>query len=37
MLAAVQSDWQAMVLWLLLALAVDGIDGPLAQLGRAHV
>jgi phosphatidylcholine synthase len=31
MLAAVQSDWQAMVLWLLLALAVDGIDGPLAR------
>jgi phosphatidylcholine synthase len=31
MLAAVESDWQVMFLWLVLALLVDGIDGPLAR------
>lgn len=35
MLAAARADWAAMFLWLLAALAVDGIDGPLAR--RAHV
>lgn len=35
MLAAAGGDWAAMFLWLLAALAVDGIDGPLAR--RAHV
>ncbi|KAA9008075.1 CDP-alcohol phosphatidyltransferase family protein [Histidinibacterium aquaticum] len=31
MLAAVQDDWQTMFLWLVVAFAVDGIDGPLAR------
>ena len=31
MLAAVQGDWREMFLWLVLALFVDGIDGPLAR------
>lgn len=31
MLAAVEGDWQVMFLWLVLALFVDGIDGPLAR------
>jgi phosphatidylcholine synthase len=31
MLAAVDSNWSQMFLWLLLALLVDGIDGPLAR------
>lgn len=31
MLAAVNSDWSLMFLWLVLALIVDGIDGPLAR------
>lgn len=31
MLAAVEGDWQTMFLWLVLALLVDGIDGPLAR------
>jgi phosphatidylcholine synthase len=31
MLAAVDSDWQTMFLWLVVALIVDGIDGPLAR------
>ena len=35
MMAAAAGDWGAMFLWLLAALAVDGIDGPLAR--RAHV
>ncbi len=35
LLAAARDDFGAMFLWLLLALAVDGIDGPLAR--RAHV
>jgi len=35
MFAAACGDWAAMFLWLLAALAVDGIDGPLAR--RAHV
>lgn len=31
MLAAVEGHWQTMFLWLVLALLVDGIDGPLAR------
>jgi phosphatidylcholine synthase len=31
MLAAVESEWSLMFLWLVLALIVDGIDGPLAR------
>ena len=31
LLAAVESAWTDMFLWLLLALVVDGIDGPLAR------
>jgi phosphatidylcholine synthase len=35
MLAAVQGKWDLMFLWLVIAFAVDGIDGPLAR--RYHV
>ena len=31
MLAAVQEQWSMMFLWLVVALIVDGIDGPLAR------
>ncbi|HMO07168.1 MAG TPA: CDP-alcohol phosphatidyltransferase family protein [Paracoccaceae bacterium] len=31
MLAAVEGKWSLMFLWLVLALVVDGIDGPLAR------
>lgn len=31
MLAAVDGDWSLMFLWLVVAFAVDGIDGPLAR------
>ena len=31
MLAAVEHDWSMMFLWLVIAFAVDGIDGPLAR------
>jgi phosphatidylcholine synthase len=31
MLEAVQRDWNMMFLWLVVALVVDGIDGPLAR------
>lgn len=31
MLAAVQEEWSIMFLWLVVAFAVDGIDGPLAR------
>jgi phosphatidylcholine synthase len=31
MLAAVEGNWQTMFLWLVFALLVDGIDGPLAR------
>ncbi len=31
MLAAVKADWELMWLWLVVAFAVDGIDGPLAR------
>ena len=31
MLAAVEGNWNLMFLWLVLALIVDGIDGPLAR------
>lgn len=35
MLAAVEAKWDLMFLWLVVAFAVDGIDGPLAR--RYHV
>ena len=35
MLAAVDAKWDLMFLWLVIAFAVDGIDGPLAR--RYHV
>ncbi len=35
MLAAVEGKWDLMFLWLVVAFAVDGIDGPLAR--RYHV
>ena len=31
MLAAVQEQWSLMFLWLVVAFAVDGVDGPLAR------
>lgn len=31
MLAAVEERWSLMFLWLVLALVVDGVDGPLAR------
>lgn len=31
LLAAVEGDWNRMFLWLVVALIVDGIDGPLAR------
>ncbi len=31
LLAAARADWQAMFLWLGVALIVDAIDGPLAR------
>ena len=31
MLAAVEEKWSMMFLWLVVALIVDGIDGPLAR------
>ena len=31
MLAAVEGKWSMMFLWLVVALIVDGIDGPLAR------
>ncbi|WP_208347394.1 CDP-alcohol phosphatidyltransferase family protein [Pseudaestuariivita rosea] len=35
LIAAVEEDWSMMFLWLVVALVVDGIDGPLAR--RYHV
>ncbi len=35
MLEAVQQDWAMMFVWLVVAFAVDGIDGPLAR--KVHV
>mgnify|MGYP003700932819 CR=1 FL=1 len=35
MLAAVDREWELMFLWLVVAFAVDGIDGPLAR--KYHV
>lgn len=35
MLAAVEGKWSLMFLWLVVAFAVDGVDGPLAR--RYHV
>ncbi len=37
MLAAGRGDWPMMFLWLLFALVVDGIDGPLARKVRIEV
>ncbi|MDO5529289.1 MAG: CDP-alcohol phosphatidyltransferase family protein [Paracoccus sp. (in: a-proteobacteria)] len=34
MLAAVEENWSMMFLWLVVALVVDGIDGPLARRYR---
>lgn len=34
-LAAVENDWPMMAIWLAVAFAVDGVDGPLAR--RYHV
>ena len=31
MLAAVEEKWSLMFLWLVVALVVDGLDGPLAR------
>lgn len=31
MLAAVEQDWSLMFLWLVVALIVDGVDGPMAR------
>ena len=31
MLAAVEEKWALMFLWLVVALVVDGVDGPLAR------
>ena len=31
MLAAVDGKWSLMFLWLVVAFAVDGVDGPLAR------
>ena len=35
MLAAIDRNWEMMFLWLVVAFAVDGIDGPLAR--KYHV
>jgi phosphatidylcholine synthase len=37
MLAAVQENWSLMFLWLVVAFAVDGIDGPLARRYQVNV
>jgi phosphatidylcholine synthase len=37
MLAAVEEKWSMMFLWLVLALLVDGIDGPLARRYEVEV
>ncbi len=36
MLAAVKEDWNLMFLWLVVALIVDGVDGPLARRFDTH-
>ncbi len=36
MLAAVEGNWNLMFLWLVVALIVDGIDGPLARKYEVH-
>ncbi|WP_111536036.1 CDP-alcohol phosphatidyltransferase family protein [Palleronia aestuarii] len=36
MLAAVQEQWDMMWLWLVIAFAVDGVDGPLARRYDVH-
>ena len=36
MLAAVEENWSLMFLWLVVALIVDGIDGPLARRFDVH-
>ena len=35
LLAAAQGEWSIMFLWLVVAFAVDGIDGPLARIYEA--
>ena len=36
MLAAVEENWSLMFLWLVVALIVDGVDGPLARKYETH-
>jgi phosphatidylcholine synthase len=36
LLEAVDEDWSGMFLWLVLAFAVDGVDGPLARKFDVH-
>jgi phosphatidylcholine synthase len=36
MLAAMKGEWSLMFLWLVVALIVDGIDGPLARRYEVH-
>ena len=36
MLEAVKADWNMMFLWLVVALIVDGVDGPLARRYDVH-
>ena len=37
LLAAVEGNWATMFLWLLVAFAVDGLDGPLARAAQVTV
>ena len=37
LLSAVDEDWSGMFLWLVLAFAVDGIDGPLARKYQVRI
>ncbi|MXY33488.1 MAG: phosphatidylcholine synthase, partial [Boseongicola sp. SB0664_bin_43] len=37
LLAAVEGNWATMFLWLLVAFAVDGLDGPLARATQVTV
>ena len=37
MLEAAKGDWAAMFFWLVVAFAVDGIDGPLARKTNVQV
>lgn len=37
MLAAIEAEWSLMFLWLVVAFAVDGVDGPLARRYQVKV